>query len=668
MLEKQFEAILPQSFSSDGTSAGVVTVTDSSLFKVYRKVIISGDSLPDLSEIEVKSILSPTELTVGPVGTLPYNVSDISAYTVLANATISSPSQPRPQISPDIFERASYDEAPTVAKRMVIVDKHGNKFDTANPLPVAVVSGGGGGGGGGSGDGAILDGVNPLLKATVKASGALKTDSSHVTQPVSGPLTDTQLRATAVPVSGTVAVTGAYQATQPVSIASMPATPVTDNGGSLTVDGSISVSNFPATQPVSGTVAISGTVPVSGPLTDTELRASAVPVTVSGVATEATVDAINTKLPSLMSAAPGSDTGQDAIPVRIISQLGAGSGGSGGGLTDAELRATPVPVSGTVGVSGSVPVTGTFFQATQPVSIAATVATSGAVTNSAGASAVNIQDGGNSITVDGSVAVSNFPSSQAVTGPLTDTELRATPVPMSGTITANAGAGTFAVSATSLPLPTAASQEHVAAASPHAARLSDGAAFYKATTPSDTQPVSVAGTVTVSGPLTDTQLRATAVPVSGTFFQATQPVSIAASVAVTGPLTDTQLRATPVPISGTVTASGPLTDTQLRASAVPVSVSSITKVALTPASPTAATVGITSASAVASNASRKGLILTNTSSSVISFGLGTTAVLNSGITLNPGGVWVMDEYTFCTSAVNAIASVASSNLAIQEFS
>lgn len=49
-----------------------------------------------------------------------------------------------------------------------------------------------------------------------------------------------------------------------------------------------------------------------------------------------------------------------------------------------------------------------------------------------------------------------------------------------------------------------------------------------------TQPVS--GTVTASGPLTDAQLRATA-------------------VAVSGPLTDTELRATAVPISGTVTAN-----------------------------------------------------------------------------------------------------------------
>ena len=51
-------------------------------------------------------------------------------------------------------------------------------------------------------------------------------------------------------------------------------------------------------------------------------------------------------------------------------------------------------------------------------------------------------------------------------------------------------------------------------------------------------------------------------PVSGTFYPATQPVS--------GPLTDTELRATAVPISGTVTATGPLTNAELRAAAVPV--------------------------------------------------------------------------------------------------
>ncbi len=106
-----------------------------------------------------------------------------------------------------------------------------------------------------------------------------------------------------------------------------------------------------------------------------------------------------------------------------------------------------------------------------------------------------------------------------------------------------------------------------------------------------TQPVS--GTFwQATQPVSGTFYQATQ-PVSGTFYQATQPVSAAAlplpsgastettlasvlsalsSVAVTGPLTDTQLRTTPVPVSGTVTATtGGLTDTQLRATAVPVS-------------------------------------------------------------------------------------------------
>lgn len=37
--------------------------------------------------------------------------------------------------------------------------------------------------------------------------------------------------------------------------------------------------------------------------------------------------------------------------------------------------------------------------------------------------------------VSGTVAVSNFPVTQAVSGPLTDSQLRATPVPVSGTVT-----------------------------------------------------------------------------------------------------------------------------------------------------------------------------------------------------------------------------------------
>lgn len=127
-------------------------------------------------------------------------------------------------------------------------------------------------------------------------------------------------------------------------------------------------------------------------------------------------------------------------------------------LANTGANGTPIVVdlgsNNDVTVTGSVAVTGTFYQATQPVSVASLPLPTGAATsalqtqpgvdigdvtinNASGAAAVNIQDGGNSITVDG-------------------TFWQATQ-PVSGTVTANAGTGTMAVSmATNTPLGTVA--------------------------------------------------------------------------------------------------------------------------------------------------------------------------------------------------------------------
>lgn len=65
------------------------------------------------------------------------------------------------------------------------------------------------------------------------------------------------------------------------------------------------------------------------------------------------------------------------------------------------------------------------------------------------------------------------------------------------------------------------------------------------------------------------KLMAASFPVVISSDQSVIPVDASGSVVITGGLTDTQLRATPVPVSG------PLTDTQLRASAVPISAASL---------------------------------------------------------------------------------------------
>jgi hypothetical protein len=85
-------------------------------------------------------------------------------------------------------------------------------------------------------------------------------------------------------------------------------------------------------------------------------------------------------------------------------------------------------------------------------------------------------------------------------------------------------------------------------------------------------------------------------------------------------------------------------------------------------SPTGVSVGATTTPVLAANPNRTGLTLVNTSPNTISISFDVNpAVLNSGITLVPNGMFVMDEFTFTTQAVNAIASLGSSNLSVQEF-
>lgn len=95
--------------------------------------------------------------------------------------------------------------------------------------------------------------TKPYDKGSANESVPALTDSGAVSYPVGGIAYGTE--------GGTVTVVGA--AGLPVQAGSGASFPVTDGGGSLTVD---------------GTVGISGSVAVTGPLTDTQLRANPVQV------------------------------------------------------------------------------------------------------------------------------------------------------------------------------------------------------------------------------------------------------------------------------------------------------------------------------------------------------------------------------------------------------
>jgi hypothetical protein len=89
---------------------------------------------------------------------------------------------------------------------------------------------------------------------------------------------------------------------------------------------------------------------------------------------------------------------------------------------------------------------------------------------------------------------------------------------------------------------------------------------------------------------------------------------------------------------------------------------------LVPQTPANASVGVASGSILAANVFRRGLILVNISSNRISIGFGQAAVLDSGVTLMPGGgVYNMGELDFFLGEIFAIASGAGSTLTIQHY-
>ena len=160
--------------------------------------------------------------------------------------------------------------------------------------------------------------------------------------------------------------------------------------------------------------------------------------------------------------------------------------------------------------------------------------------------------------------------------------------------------------------------------------------------------------LSVHGPLTDAQLRASAVPVTGGL---TDTQLRATPVPVSGPLTDTQLRASAVPVTGG------LTDTQLRAAAVPVVGSVPTRTPTT----TSVTSATTSALILAANANRRGLMISNQSTSKLYLSFATPALPgNSFIEVAPSAFVLLDQEMIFTNAIYGIWTNAQGTCQVTE--
>ena len=174
---------------------------------------------------------------------------------------------------------------------------------------------------------------------------------------------------------------------------------------------------------------------------------------------------------------------------------------------------------------------------------------------------------GSPIPVSGTVTANT-----GLTQPLTDTQLRTTAVPISGTVTVNDM--TSGNAKTKIVDSVGADVSYITA----------GTAGTPSSSVLSVQGISGGTAHAVTGPLTDTQLRAAVVPVSlGTSFVGDNFSFGSNPSHVRIGFIDSENTNMPVTPSFPLPVTGPLTDTQLRAAVVPVSLASVPSHAVTQA-------------------------------------------------------------------------------------
>ncbi len=214
--EKRYLALAPMLLTANGSSDGTITVASTYRIKVGQTLKFKSSSVA-IRLAKVKRVISTSQFIVidpkDSVATL--NKLDMSDLLTADTATVELAQDKRPVIELLEIQRQTYEEEPTVAMRTHAVDWLGRSYSKSNPVPVELS------------DGSISIG-------TVNAE--LEVQLSHQDN---------------VPDVGDVHDSVRIgDGTHTLEINSDGSINVTDNGGSLTVDGTVNIGNFPATQNV----------------------------------------------------------------------------------------------------------------------------------------------------------------------------------------------------------------------------------------------------------------------------------------------------------------------------------------------------------------------------------------------------------------------------------
>lgn len=143
-IEQKWPAVPPQLFTANGGAQGQITTANVRGVKVKQFLVIKATGQPDL-RIQVKRVTKKTGIIiVGPPADQQTQgkaglktTTDLTAYTVAAGALFYAEEQDKVKVKPDDQDIATYEQEPTVARRVVQVDQFGDFYSEDNPLPIA---------------------------------------------------------------------------------------------------------------------------------------------------------------------------------------------------------------------------------------------------------------------------------------------------------------------------------------------------------------------------------------------------------------------------------------------------------------------------------------------------------------------------------------------------
>lgn len=135
--ERTLSVVSPILLTANGGTQGQVQLATTLGLFVKQIVNLQGSITPALT-VEIKRVLSDTQILVGhPTRDINHRI-DVSAYTVADGAFLYAAEQPKAVLPMESRLYASYIQEPSNSWRVTPVDSFGNSINSTNPLPVSI--------------------------------------------------------------------------------------------------------------------------------------------------------------------------------------------------------------------------------------------------------------------------------------------------------------------------------------------------------------------------------------------------------------------------------------------------------------------------------------------------------------------------------------------------